>query len=94
MNTVINIRTDSQTKSEITNFASSVGLSVSAFMLAVVKQAVRDQRIVLEPTLKPTPYLKKIMHTADADIKAGKNVSKAYSSADDLFADLDDKKNN
>lgn len=94
MNTVINIRTDSQTKSEITNFASSVGLSVSAFMLAVVKQAVRDQRVVLEPTLKPTPYLKKIMRTADADIKAGKNVSKAYSSADDLFADLDDKKNN
>lgn len=91
MSTVLNIRTDVQTKSEITNFAASVGLSASAFVLAVVKQAVREKQVVLKPTLEPTPYLEKIMCEADADIKAGKNVSKTYKNVEDMFADLDKK---
>ncbi|MGD8373801.1 MAG: hypothetical protein PVI21_03000 [Candidatus Woesebacteria bacterium] len=92
MSTILNIRTDAQTKSEITNFASSIGLSASAFVLAVVKQAVREKQVVLRPSLEPTPQLEKIMREADADIKAGNNISKAYSNVEDLFADLD--KNN
>ena len=73
--TVLNIRTDEQTKKEIASFAASVGLSVSAFATVVLKQAVREQRVVLTPTLEPTPYLEKIMRKADADIKAGRNIT-------------------
>lgn len=89
---MLNIRTDIDTKNEISNFAKSVGLSASAFMLAVAKQAVREQRVVLEPTLRPTPYLEKIMREADADIAAGKNMSTGHDTVDDLLADLDNKK--
>ena len=71
-NTALTIRTDSQTKKAIADFAASLGLSTSAFIAAVTLQAMREKRVVLTPpTLEPTPYLEKIMRKADADIKAG-----------------------
>jgi len=74
--TVLNIRTDEATKKEIADFAASVGLSVSAFATVTLKQAVREGRVVLTPTLEPTPYLEKVMTRAQADYKAGHNVTK------------------
>lgn len=88
-NAALTIRTDAQTKKAIADFAASVGLSTSAFATAILLQAVRDQRVLLTPTLEPTPYLEKIMREADADIKAAKNLSKAYDNVDDFFHDLD-----
>lgn len=85
----LTIRTDPKTKKVIADFAASVGLSTSAFATAILLQAVREQRVVLTPTLQPTPYLEKIMREADADIKAGRNISKAYDNVDDFLDDLD-----
>lgn len=73
--TLLSIRTDDQTKQEIADFAASVGLSISAFATVILKQAVREGRVVLTPTLEPTPYLEKIMRQADADQAAGRNVT-------------------
>lgn len=72
-NALLSIRTDDKTKKEITEFANSVGLSVSAFVTVILKQAVKEGRVVLSPTLEPTPYLEKIMRDALADRKAGRN---------------------
>lgn len=87
----LTIRTDQKTKKAIADFATSIGLSTSAFATAILMQAVRDGRVVLTPTLEPTPYLEKIMREANKDIKAGRNVSKAYENVDDFFSDLDKK---
>jgi antitoxin component of RelBE/YafQ-DinJ toxin-antitoxin module len=88
-NVQMSIRTDERTKQAIADFAASLGLSTSAFVTAVSLQAVRDRRLVLEPTLEPTPYLEKIMREADKDIKSGKNISKAYDNVDDFMRDLE-----
>lgn len=88
-NALLSIRTDDKTKKEVAEFAAAVGLSVSAFVTVVLKQAVREGRVVLSPTLDPTPYLEEIMRKADADLAAGRNISKAYSNVDDFFNDLD-----
>jgi antitoxin component of RelBE/YafQ-DinJ toxin-antitoxin module len=72
------IRTDPKTKQAIADFASSVGMSTSAFATAILLQTVRDGRVVLTPALEPTPYLEKIMRKADADIKAGRNMSPPF----------------
>lgn len=74
-NALLSIRTDDQTKKEIADFAASVGLSVSAFAMVILKQAVREGRVVLTPNLEPTPYLEKIMRKADADLAAGRNIT-------------------
>lgn len=75
-NAVLSVRTDDQTKKEVSDFAASVGLSVSAFVTVILKQAVKEGRVVLSPTLEPTPYLEKIMREARADYKAGRNLTK------------------
>ncbi|SRR5260370_15859692 len=87
---LLSIRTDDKTKQAIADFAASLGLSTSAFATAVLLQAVRERRVVLTPpTLEPTPYLENIMREADADIKAGRNISKTYDNIDDFFDDLE-----
>ena len=72
----MSIRTDDKTKKEIADFAASVGLSVSAFVTVILRQAVKEGRVVLSPTLEPTPYLEKVMREAKADYKAGKNITR------------------
>jgi antitoxin component of RelBE/YafQ-DinJ toxin-antitoxin module len=85
---LLSIRTDNATKKEVTEFASSVGLSVSAFVTVILKQAVKEGRVVLTPNLEPTPYLEKLMKEALADYKAGKNITRTTNKAE-LKAYLD-----
>ncbi len=86
----LTIRTDPKTKKVIADFAASVGLSTSAFATAILLQAVREQRVLLTPTLEPTPYLEGIMQKAAADRKAGRNYETINDEAelDDLFKKL------
>lgn len=87
---LLSIRTDDKTKKEVANFAASVGLSVSAFVTVILKQAVKEGRVVLSPTLEPTPYLGKLMRKAQADRKAGRNYTTVKSKAEleDFFKTL------
>ena len=87
--TALTIRTDPKTKKAVADFAASIGLSTSAFANVVLLQAIRNGQVLLTPPLEPTPYLEKIMRQADADIKAGRNISEAYDNVDDFFRDLD-----
>lgn len=75
-NALLSIRTDDKTKKEVADFAASVGLSVSAFVTVILKQTIKEGRVVLSPTLEPTPYLEKIMREAKADYKSGKNITR------------------
>jgi len=91
MNTaLLSIRTDKKTKKEIADFANSLGLSVSAFATVVLKQAVRNRRIVLETQLKPTPYLEKIMEEAEIDYAAGRNIVGPFSTAEEMLTSLEE----
>lgn len=83
-NSALTIRTDNETKKAIADFAASLGLSTSAFITAVTLQAMRERRVVLTPTLEPTPYLEKIMLGATADRLAGRNVTKFDNKEDAL----------
>jgi addiction module RelB/DinJ family antitoxin len=89
-NALLSIRTDDRTKKDITEFANSVGLSVSAFVTVVLKQTIKEGRIVLSPNLEPTPYLEKIMRQALADRKAGRNYTTINNEAEleDFFKNL------
>ena len=71
----LTIRTDNNTKKAIADFASSLGLSTSAFITAATLQAIREGRLTLTPTLAPTPYLEKIMQEAEVDIKHDRNIT-------------------
>jgi len=72
MNTaILNIKTDPETKERLKEFASQVGLPVSALMNAQIKQMLRDRKVAFDITLKPTPALENAMRKAEADLAAG-----------------------
>lgn len=56
-------------------FAAELGVSSTALVNMVVKQALRDRRIVLSADLEPTPYLEQIMRDATADYKADRDIT-------------------
>jgi addiction module RelB/DinJ family antitoxin len=89
MNTVLlTIKTDVDTKDELKSFTSELGISTTAFVNMLVKQALRDRKIILSTTLEPTPYLEKIMQEVEADLKTAKNISPEFDSVDALFDHL------
>jgi antitoxin component of RelBE/YafQ-DinJ toxin-antitoxin module len=90
MSTVLlSIKTDSDTKDELKSFAAELGVSTTAFVNLLVKQALRDRRVVLSTALEPTPYLEKIMREVEADLKTGKNISPEFDSVDAMFEYLE-----
>jgi antitoxin component of RelBE/YafQ-DinJ toxin-antitoxin module len=86
MSTVLlTIKTDANTKDELKSFATELGVSTTALVNLLVKQALRDRRIVLSTALEPTPYLEKVMREVEADLKTGKNISPEFDSVDAMF---------
>lgn len=71
----LSIKTDENTKRELKNFAAELGVSSTALVNMVIKQALRDKRVVLSTELEPTPYLENIMREAEADYKADRNIT-------------------
>jgi antitoxin component of RelBE/YafQ-DinJ toxin-antitoxin module len=87
--TSMNIRLDADTRRKLQAFADKLGIPATTLAAANIKQMLRAGEVRLTTTLEPTPYLEKIMHEVDTDIKTGKNISKAYDNVDDFFGDLD-----
>ena len=88
MNVLLSIKIDKKIKQELQSFAAELGISSTALVNLVVRQTLRDRRIVLDTELEPTPYLEEVMRAADADIKNGKNLSPVFNSVDDMFDHL------
>lgn len=76
MSVLLSIKTDEKTKQDLRAFAAELGVSSTAFVNMVIKQALRDRRLVLSTGLEPTPYLAEIMREAEADYKAGRNITR------------------
>lgn len=75
--TILNIKTDLDTKQQIQEFAAELGVPVSVIMNAQIKQMLRDRKVVLSTQLEPTHYLVKIMEQVEEDLRANKNMTKA-----------------
>lgn len=85
MNSVLlSIKTDEQTKRDLKDFSTELGVTTTAFVNMVVRQALRDRRITLSTSLVPTPYLERIIRKADADYAAGRNITHTTGKAEAL----------
>jgi antitoxin component of RelBE/YafQ-DinJ toxin-antitoxin module len=74
-NVLLTIKTDAETKEQLKAFAAELGVSSTAVVNMVVKQALRERRIVLSTELEPTPYLEDVIREADADYSANRNIT-------------------
>lgn len=80
--TILNIRTDHDTKQQIQELAAELGVPVSVILNAQIKQMLRDRRIVLSTELEPTPYLEKIMRQIESDLLANRNITRTNTTAE------------
>lgn len=85
---LLSIKTDELTKQELKTFAAELGVSSTAFVNMLIKQALRDKRVVLSTDLEPTPYLEKIMREAETDYAADRNITHTQG-AKEALAHLD-----
>jgi antitoxin component of RelBE/YafQ-DinJ toxin-antitoxin module len=90
--TILNIKTDPDTKKQLQEFAAELGVPVSVIMNAQIKQMLRDRKIILSTELEPTPYLVKIMEEVEEDLKTGRNMSPVFTSAKDMLEHLENSK--
>lgn len=85
----MNIRMDEQTRQQLQAFAAQLGMPATSLVNATIKQMLRAQKVTFSTALEPTPYLRKIIEEAEADYKAGKNISPAFESVDAMFEHLE-----
>src|SRR5690348_4024499 len=60
-NVLLSIKTDEQTKRDLKAFASELGMTTTTLINVVIRQALRNRRVVLTTGLTPTPYLENII---------------------------------
>lgn len=85
-NVLLSIKTDTKTKQDLKAFASELGISSTALVNMVIKQALRDKRIILTTEFEPTPYLERLINeaSANADITHTKGRANALSHLNNL----------
>lgn len=77
-NVLLSIKTDTKTKQDLKAFASELGISSTALVNMVIKQALRDKRVVLTTAeLEPTPYLEGLINEARVDTNITHTKGKA-----------------
>ena len=85
MNTsIINIKTDLETKEQLKTFALYLGLPVSALLNAQIKQMLRTGKVEFSLSLEPTPYLEAIIKEAEADYQNNQHITTTETDAETL----------
>ncbi|OGL87494.1 hypothetical protein A3I40_02330 [Candidatus Uhrbacteria bacterium RIFCSPLOWO2_02_FULL_48_12] len=89
MKTIINIKADKETKRQAQEVARELGVPLSTVINAYLKQFVRSRQVVLSSVPRMTPALEALIGRVEADIKAGRNISPVFSSAEAMDEFLD-----
>lgn len=71
----MNIRMDEDTRRQLKDFSNQIGIPAASIVSASIKQILRSGAITFSTELTPTPYLEKLIQEAEADYKAGKNIT-------------------
>ena len=85
----INIRVDEDTHRELRRLAKDIGLPASSLVSASIRQMLRSREVSFSASLRPTPYLQRIIKEAEADWRSRRrNVEGPFDSADEMIAAL------
>lgn len=83
--TNITMRMDTVLKAQLQELMSDLGLDMTTFFTMAAKQAIREQRIPFEISMN-IPNVETIK--AIEDIRHGRNLSRSFSSVEELMEDL------
>lgn len=76
---VINIKTDPKLKKDVQRVAQELGLPVGTIINALMRDIVRERRIVFAAPPALNRRTQRLLQSIDRDIKAGKNADGPFS---------------
>lgn len=89
MNTVIHIKANKEVKEHAQKLAYELGLSLSDVINASLRNFIRTRELYFSHTPRMTPELEKLLSQVDKDIKNKKNLSKPFSTPEEMDEYLD-----
>ena len=88
MKTTMHIKVDKDIKEKSAKIAQNLGLSLSTIVNASLRNFIKTETFSVTTAEKMTPYMESWIAEVEEDIKAGKNMSKPYDSAEELIKSL------
>ncbi|MFP4539873.1 MAG: type II toxin-antitoxin system RelB/DinJ family antitoxin [Candidatus Paceibacterota bacterium] len=89
MKTVINIKADKEVKENAQKVAQELGLPLSVVINAFLKDFIRNRGVAFSAIPRMTSTLENLLGKVEEDIAENKNMSKAFSSAEEANEYLD-----
>lgn len=89
MKTVINIKADKEVKERAHEVAKELGIPLSTVINAYLKQFIRNKEVYFSAAPRMTPGFERLLGGIEKDIAAKKNISPAFSSAEEMDEYLD-----
>ncbi|MEK9174548.1 MAG: hypothetical protein AAB725_01090 [Patescibacteria group bacterium] len=86
---IINIKTEKEVKITVQKLAKDLGLSLSAVMNAALRNFIRSREVYFSNIPQMNPEFERLLGGIEKDIKAKKNLSPAFDSADKAMRYLD-----
>lgn len=93
MKTVINIKTDLETKKKAQELAEELGVPLSTVINVYLRQFIRTREFSFSLSYSMSPELEKTITEAEKDIVNRKNLSPAFKNSKDAIAWLKGSKN-
>ncbi len=84
MKTVLNVKIDRAVKIQAQKTAAQLGLPLSVVVNENLRRFVSDRAITFAAPLKPSKRLQRAIREAERDWKAGKNISPAFESVEEM----------
>src|SRR3989344_741684 len=93
MKTVISVKVDKDVRDRARKVSQKVGVPLSIVVNASLRKFVEEERVVIESerAYRMTKKFEQKLRVIEADIKAGRNLSPAFTSAKDAIAWLNAK---
>lgn len=82
--TIINIKVSKHLKREAQELADEIGVPLTTVITANLKEFVRSRSLTISALPRLKPEVEQELGEAIADFKKGKNISPAYTNADDI----------
>lgn len=82
MKTVINIKSDVETKKQAQQLSKELGVPLSTIINVYLKQFIRTKEFTFSLARAMTPELEATIAQAEKDYKAGRNITGGFSDAE------------
>jgi len=90
MKTVINIKTDAETKKKAKELAAELGVPLSTVINVYLRQFIRTREFIFSLAYSMSPELEKTIAEVENDLAENKNLSPVFENADDAIAWLEE----